>query len=224
MNLAASIIRLGFGLLWGTVTARSADYVPSAEYNRRFLSEPPSSIHNRKLVVLSETNRNIFRLSERRGDGVAWWPDTCFTNGTIEFEVCGTNAFQKSFVGLAFHGLNEKTYEAVYFRPFNFQSTEPLRRSHSVQYIAHPTHTWDKLRSEQPGKFEQAVLSPPDPNGWFHVRIVVAHPTVRVFVGQTAETSLEVVQLSERQHGWIGLWVGNGSGGDFANLKITHVP
>jgi len=76
------------------------------------------------------------------------------------------------------------------------------------------------LRTEQPGKFEQAVNPVPDPNAWFHVRVVVASPRVSVFVGDAKEPSLVVDQLSDRKKGLIGLWVGNNSGGDFANFRI----
>ncbi len=65
-------------------------------------------------------------------------------------------------------------------------------------------------------------MSPaPDPNAWFHVRVVVASPKVSVFVGDAKQPSLVITQLSERTKGLVGLWVGNGSGGDFADLKIT---
>jgi hypothetical protein len=61
----------------------------------------------------------------------------------------------------------------------------------------------------------------PDPNGWFHVRVVVASPKVSVFVANAKEPTLVVDQLSDRRKGSVGLWVGNGSSGDFANVKIT---
>ena len=37
------------------------------------------------------------------------------------------------------------------------------RRSHSVQYVSHPANTWQRLRTERPGQFEQAIDPPPDP-------------------------------------------------------------
>jgi hypothetical protein len=52
------------------------------------------------------------------------------------------------------------------------------------------------------------------------VRIVVASPKVSVFVDGANEPSLIVSQLSARGQGLIGLWAGNYSGGDFANLKL----
>ncbi len=62
----------------------------------------------------------------------------------------------------------------------------------------------------------------PDPNGWFHARIVVASPKVSVFVGDGKDPALVVEQqLSDRKKGQVGVWVGNTSGGDFANLTIT---
>ena len=126
----------------------------------------------------------------------------------------------QSFVGIAFHGVDSTTYEAIYFRPFNFKTPDPARHSHAVQYISHPTYTWQKLRAERPGAFEQPVSPAPDPNAWFHVRVVVASPKVSVFVGDAKQPSLVVTQLSDRTKGLVGLWVGNGSGGDFADLKI----
>ena len=42
-----------------------------------------------------------------------------------------------------------------------------------------------------------------------------------VFVGEAKDPSLTVNLLSDRQQGLVGLWVGNNSGGDFANLTIS---
>jgi hypothetical protein len=40
-------------------------------------------------------------------------------------------------------------------------------------------------------------------------------------VNDATEPCLVVEQLSDRKSGWVGFWVGNGSGGEFANLKVT---
>jgi hypothetical protein len=44
---------------------------------------------------------------------------------------------------------------------------------------------------------------------------------VSVYIDDGKEPALVVEQLSDRKKGLVGIWVGNGSGGDFANLKIT---
>jgi hypothetical protein len=178
-------------------------------------------VFNRSVSSLDEGAKKGARVSENSGDGVAYLQGIEVTNGTIEFDVKGKDVQQQSFVGVAFHGVDGTTYDAIYFRPFNFKAEDPARRSHGVQYVSHPTYTWQKLRTEQPGKYEQAVNPVPDPNAWFHVRVVIAAPKVSVFVGAAKEPSLVVDQLSDRKKGLVGLWVGNGSGGDFANLKIV---
>jgi hypothetical protein len=176
---------------------------------------------NRRATSLREGATKGVHLSESGGEGVAYLRGIEFANGTIEFDVRGKDVPQQSFVGVAFHGADGTTYDAIYFRPFNFRADDPARRSHGVQYVSHPTYTWQKLRAEQPGKYEHAVSPVPDPNAWFHVRVVVASPQVSVFVGDAKEPSLVVNQLSDRKKGLVGLWVGNTSGGDFANLKIV---
>ncbi len=177
-------------------------------------------VFNRSVSSLSDGTKKGLRLSGTPGDGVAYLRGIQFGNGTIEFDVKGKDVQGQSFVGVAFHGVDGTTYDAIYFRPFNFRTEDPARHGHAVQYISHPTYTWQKLLAERPGTFEQPVSPAPDPNGWFHVRVVVASPKVSVFVGDAKEPSLVVNQLSDRTKGLVGLWVGNNSGGDFADFKI----
>jgi hypothetical protein len=180
----------------------------------------PSNVANRAMQPLIDGPHRGLTLDARPGDGVAWWRDVEFGNGTIELDLRGTDMAQQSFVGVAFHGKDDKTFDAIYFRPFNFRAAAEVARSHAVQYVSHPTYTWDKLRADRPGVYEHAVVPPPDPNGWFHARVVVAFPSVKVFVNDIAASVLEVTQLSDRKTGWVGVWAGNNSDGSFANLTI----
>ena len=176
---------------------------------------------NRSVNRLNDAAKKGVHLNESQAMGVAYLQGIEFSNGTIECDVRGKDVQQHSFIGVAFHGIDETTYDAIYFRPFNFRAENPEKRSHAVQYVSHPTFTWQKLRAEQPGKYEHAVNPVPDPNGWFHVRVIVASPKVSVFVADAKEPNLVVNQLSDRKKGLVGLWVGNNSGGDFANFKIV---
>lgn len=178
-------------------------------------------VFNRTVGGLTDGARKGVRLTEGAGEGVAYVQGVEFGNGTIELDVRGKDVQQQSFLGVAFHGLDSTTYDAIYFRPFNFRAADSTRHAHAVQYIAHPTYTWQKLRDERPGVYEKAVSPAPDPNGWFHARVVVADSQVSVWVGDATAPSLVVTELSHRGHGMVGLWVGNGSGGDFANLRIV---
>lgn len=158
-------------------------------------------------------------LNRETGDGMLILKNFSFRNGTIEVDIKGTDEQGMSFVGFAFHGLNDSTYDAIYFRPFNFKN--PERNNHSVQYIALPGNTWFTLRKKHPGIYENTVLPVPEPNNWFHATIVIKYPNVNVFVNNSDKPSLSIRQLSERKEGWLGFWVGTDSEGWFKNLKIT---
>lgn len=179
---------------------------------------------NRSAHLIEKDGAPALHLEGKDGYGYARLSDFEFSDGTIEFDARGRDVVQGSFLGLAFHGgADAKTYDAIYFRPFNFRAADPVRRAHAVQYISHPTYTWKKLRADSPGRYEQPITPPPDPNGWFHVRIVVAWPRVSVFVDHAQEPSLVVEQLSDRKRGWIALWT-DVAGGDFAALRLTPAP
>jgi hypothetical protein len=176
----------------------------------------------RKAESFKADGRNGVHLDQGAGNGLAWLEDFDFADGTIEVDLKGRDVPQASFVGVAFRIVDGETHDAVYFRPFNFKSTNEVNRSHSVQYVSHPIHTWQKLRTEKTGVYENQVNPVPDPEGWFHARITVSGSRIQVFVNDATSPSLSVESLSARKNGRIGLWVGNGSDGWFANLKITR--
>ncbi len=176
---------------------------------------------NRTISRISDGARKGVRLSEAQGEGPAYLPGIEFANGTIELDMKGKDVQGASFIGVAFDGVDATTYDAIYFRPFNFKTEDQARVLRAVQYISHPAHPWEKLRAEHPGQYEKPVKPVPDPNSWFHARVVVASPKVSVFVGDGKEPCLTVTQLSDRKKGLVGIWVGNTSGGDFANFKIV---
>src|SRR5688572_1960716 len=177
--------------------------------------------YNREVKLVEESGRKFVRLDARANDGIAWLMGSDFSEGTIEIELRGQDKPGQSFVGVAFHGVDDTTYEAIYFRPFNFKIADSARRQRAVQYSSHPKHTWEKLRGDTPGKDGQPVSPVPDPNDWFRARIVVETGKVSVFVNDAAKPALVVTPLNERRGGLVGLWVGNGSAGDFASLKLT---
>ena len=179
------------------------------------------TVVNRTVEAVSEGSRKTVRLNGAPSDGLMQLNNYQFTDGVIEFDVKGKNVPQQSFVGIAFHVQDEKTYDAVYFRPFNFSNPDTMRRMRAVQYISMPDYPWEKLRSEHPGKYENKVNPAPVPDDWFHVRVIVEKKTIQVFVNNSTKPSLEVNKLNSINSGGIGLWVGNNSAGSFSDLKIT---
>jgi hypothetical protein len=176
---------------------------------------------NRQIALFSESDKKGIQFSKNPGDGIAWLKGIEFFNGIIEIDIRGKDIFQQSFVGIAFHGADNRTFDAIYFRPFNFQSKDAARKIHAVQYVSHPEYPWQVLREKFPGQYEKEVNPAPNGNDWFHAKIVIQYPRITVFINGNAQPSLTVEKLNDRKTGKIGLWVGNNSDGDFANLKIT---
>jgi hypothetical protein len=178
--------------------------------------------YNRSAELKQEGKREIVHLDARPREGVVWREGSDFKDGTIEVDLRGKNVTAHSMLGVAFRGVDDTHFDAVFFRPFNFKVEFPLRAQHAVQYISMPDFTWLKLRKTTPGKYENAISSPaPDPSGWFRARVVVEGQAVNVYVNDAAKPTLTVTALSEPRGGMVGLFVGYGSEGDFADLKLT---
>jgi len=125
----------------------------------------------------------------------------------------------RSFLGVAFNVLDDKTFEAVYFRPFNFKA-EVEFRDRAVQYISWPANTWENLRKHRTGQFENAVSPVPDPDSWFRARIEVTRDQVRVFVNGAMQPTLAVTRLAaSRAKRSVGLFV-DSADGLYANVRI----
>lgn len=186
----------------------------------KLFNEKNVSVVHRNVTVGQENGKQCLSLSEETDEGLVWLNGVTFSTGTIEVDLKGQDVFQHSFVGIAFHGANDSTFESVYFRPFQFRTDDAARKKRGVQYISLPEHTWQVLRAEHPGTFEQPVEPGPDPNDWFHAKFEVTVREVRVFVNNASEPCLSVPLLGKRKSGMIGLYVADRSGGSFANLTI----
>lgn len=104
----------------------------------------PDKFQNKKIkavnriISLYEDHPDAVEMNAKNGDGLGILEDIEFDKGIIEVELLGENNPGKSFIGIAFNIQNDKTYEAIYFRPFNFIAEEQIGKDHMVQYIFHP--------------------------------------------------------------------------------------
>ncbi len=179
-------------------------------------------VRNRDIVSVNR-DVNTLILNNKIGDGIAIIKDLKFDEGIIEVELKGENNPQKSFVGIAFNIQNDSIYEAVYFRPFNFQSNEKVRREHSVQYISKPEFEWRFLRTNYKGQFESEYPRQPSPDEWFKVRVKIDGKKVFVYDQETKVELLSIERLTKQISNRIGLWTGYNSKGEFRNLKIKKL-
>jgi hypothetical protein len=151
--------------------------------------------------------------------------DARFLDGTIEVDLAGKPApgaaeTVRGFIGIAFRMQGDGHYEYVYLRPTNGRADDQVRRNHSTQYSAYPDFDFSRSRQEAPGKYESYVDL--QPGVWTTFKIVVAGRTVRLFVNGADQPCLMVNDMKlEPSEGGVALWVGPGTEGYFANLKIT---
>jgi len=159
-----------------------------------------------QLVPRGNATQQLLRLKDAR-----------FRYGTIEFELLATAASR--FIGLAYHVESERSYEAVYFRPFRFRDPDPVGRRHAVQYVSHPDHPWNRLRSEFPDVYESGC--PVDPEKWIKVRIDVQPRLTRVYVGDLGQPVMTIDRPFNRPGSGIALWTGVATRGWFAGVKVN---
>jgi hypothetical protein len=158
------------------------------------------------------------------GSSYAIVKDTSFRDGTIEVAVAGkpgagAGAGARGFIGIAFR-LRDNKYEYIYLRPTNGRADDQVRRNHSTQYSSHPEFDFARLRQESPEKYESYVDL--QPGMWTKYRIEIDGRKARLYVNGAEQPSLIVNDLKmEPQEGGVALWVGPGTEGYFAGLKIT---
>jgi len=160
-------------------------------------------------------------------DGLAFIRSRTFHNGTIEVDLAGAPAASageqaRGFVGIAFRAQKDQSrFEKFYIRPTNGRADDQLRRNHSVQYTSEPVWPWERLRKESPGVYESyADMAAGE---WTHLRIVVQGTEAKLYVGASAAQPCLIVhdlKLGDTE-GAVALWIGPGTEGHFANLKIA---
>ncbi len=148
-------------------------------------------------------------------------------DGIIEVEVMSrllptASPTDRGFIGLAFR-INEMNsgFESIYIRPANGRAEDQVRRNHSVQYFSYPYFKYDRLRKEDPEKYESYADMGLDE--WINLKIEVKGSRARLFINNNEHPSLIVndLKLGSQAAGAIGLFVDVGTEGFFRNLKIT---
>ncbi len=149
-----------------------------------------------------------------------------FTNGTIEVKVLSRllkNAAptDRGFIGVAFRvDDTNSNYESIYIRPTNGRADDQVRRNHSIQYYAYPHFKFDRLREEEPGRYES--YADMTLNEWITLTIVVEGKQAKLYLNHASQPALVVKEMKhEVRAGGIGLWVDVGTEGYFSEVKIT---
>jgi hypothetical protein len=151
--------------------------------------------------------------------------DVLFRDGTIDVDLAGQPAAgaaagARGFIGIAFRIQADGRYEYIYLRPTNGRADDQVRRNHSTQYSSHPDFDFARSRQEAPEKYESYVDL--QPGVWTKYRIEIEGSKARLFVHGAEQPCLIVNDMKlEPKEGRVALWVGPGTEGYFANLKIA---
>jgi hypothetical protein len=150
---------------------------------------------------------------------------TDFKDGAIEVDLAGAprpgaDPGMKGFIGIAFRvQAHAEASEMFYLRPSNGRAPEQLTRNHSAQYVSDPDFTWQRLRTETPGKYESYVDL--EPGVWTKIRIEVAGTKARLYVNGASQPCLVVNDLKRGEsRGQIALWSHETTEAYFANLRV----
>lgn len=202
------------------------------EQQSKVIAVDKLELHHVQAERVTYLGRDAVRVTDAGPPGLddagrlAVVPGGAFQDGTIEVELSGDTAPDappewRGFVGIAFRVAKEGAqFECIYLRPKNGRSEDQLQRNHSAQYISMPGFSWQKLRSESPGKYESYVDLVP--GQWTHVKIQVAGTRARLYVDGADQPTLIVNDLKQSSaNGAIALWVGPGTIAHFSNLKVA---
>ncbi|WP_188876160.1 family 16 glycoside hydrolase [Sphingobacterium alkalisoli] len=150
-----------------------------------------------------------------------------FKNGIIEVEVLSrllstASPTDRGFIGLAFR-INDmnSNFESIYLRPTNGRAEDQVRRNHSIQYFSFPDYKYDRLRKENPEKYES--YADMGLNEWIRMKIEIEGDQARLFLNEDKQPSLIVKDLKQGADtsGAVGLFVDVGTEGYFRNLRIS---
>ena len=163
---------------------------------------------------------------DRNGMALLKGPD--FQDGIIEVDLAGQPAASaiagaRGFIGVAFRVQTNGAHELIYLRPTNGRADDMFRRNHSTQYVSEPEWPWERLRKEFPSLYES--YTDLETGAWTHYKVIVKGVRAELYVNGAAQPCLIVKDLRLGPiPGRIALWIGPGTEGHFANLKVSPNP
>jgi hypothetical protein len=152
-----------------------------------------------------------------------------FHDGTIELDVRArlmhwADVDCRGFIGIVFRAseANDR-FEGFYVRPRNGRScTDPRRRIHTMQYFSYPGYTFAYFRERGIGDYEAKANI--DMDEWVHLKAEVAGASAKFFVDDMEAPALVVDKMfgGADARGGVGLYVDNGTEGNFKNLTVYY--
>jgi len=186
----------------------------------RNVSAQPALYRGKQAVHIAEAP------GKAQGEALAIVAGPAMEDGTIEVDLAGApapGAFDtaRGFIGIAFRVQPDAAkFELIYLRPTNGRAEDQLRRNHSTQYVSFPDWPWERTRKETPGLYES--YTDLESGAWTAVKIAVSGAKARLYVNGAGQPCLIVNDLKlAPAKGAVALWIGPGTEGYFANLRMS---
>ena len=152
-----------------------------------------------------------------------------FHDGTIEVDARArlmhwADIDCRGFIGIVFRAseTNDR-FESFYVRPRNGRScTEPQRRIHTMQYFSYPGYTFAYFRERGISDYEAKADIEMDE--WIHLKAEIAGAGAKLYVDDMETPALVVDEMfgGADLRGGVGLYVDNGTEGNFKNFQVTY--
>lgn len=152
-----------------------------------------------------------------------------FHDGTIELDVRArlmhwADIDCRGFIGFVFRASeNDDRFESFYVRPRNGRTcTEPQRRIHTMQYFSYPGYTFAYFRERGIADYEAKADIEMDE--WIHLKAEIAGAGAKFYVDDMETPALVVDEMfgGAEARGGVGLYVDNGTEGNFKNFQVTY--
>ena len=152
-----------------------------------------------------------------------------FHDGTIEVDVRArlmhwADVDCRGFIGIVFRATDDSDrFESFYVRPRNGRScTEPQRRIHTMQYFSYPGYTFAYFRER--GITDYEAKADIEMDEWIHLKAEIAGAGAKLYVDDMETPALVVDEMfgGTELRGGVGLYVDNGTEGNFKNFQVTY--
>jgi hypothetical protein len=152
-----------------------------------------------------------------------------FHDGVIEVDVRArlmhwADIDCRGFIGIVYRASDQNdAFEGFYVRPRNGVScTDPKRRIHTMQYFSYPTYTFAYFRERGIADYEAKADIEMDT--WIRLRAVIEGASTTFYVDDMDTPALVVKDMfhGADARGAVGLYVDNGTEGNFRNLQVTY--
>lgn len=161
----------------------------------------------------NEATPKRIKITEKKGDGLLWITSYNFTEGNIDLDIKGQDFSPQKYIGLAFYGQNDTAFQALCISPYALLNEDYTLRKNAIKYYASPI---PKDLNSACDDFAKLSL-----NRWFHVRLHIKNKNVEVYVDNNASPAFSSQLIEGRVGGKFGIFLSDGAGGEFGNIKIT---